>query len=304
MRVVFFGGGAFGVPALRMLAQAHEVRMVLCPPPRPAGRKLRPASAPAAAAARALSLPLCESESAEKTARECRPDVVVACDYGKILSPEVLRLAPRGAINIHPSLLPRWRGAAPIQRTLMAGDKTSGVSIMQMDSGLDTGAILLQETLPVADGINCGELSGVLAEAGASLLLRALRENPPPRPQEKTGACYAAKIRPAECALNFADSAESLERKVRALSPTPGARAFWDGGKMLKVYAARAVNASGAPGEVLSADADGVVVACGTGALSLLRLQQAGRRILDAADFARGFRGATPPAFQPPPFAA
>lgn len=305
MRVVFFGTGAFGVAALRMLAATHEVRQVFCPPPRRAGRKLRPTFV--AAAASALSLPLCESETVEETARiikEHRPDVVVVCDYGKLLPPEVLCAAPRGALNIHPSLLPRWRGAAPIRSTLLAGDKKTGVTIMQMDSGLDTGAVLLQEEMPVPPDADCGALSELLSAAGAKLLLRALQENPQPQPQEKTGACYAAKIHPADCVLNFNNPAETLARQVRALSPAPGARAFWESGEMLKIYAARAVAADAAPGKVLSANANGVVVACGKGALALLRLQRAGRGILDAADFVRGFHGAPPSAFQLPPFAA
>ncbi|MGI9298308.1 MAG: methionyl-tRNA formyltransferase, partial [Gammaproteobacteria bacterium] len=225
---------------------------------------------------------------------------------GKLLSLEVLLSAPGGGVKVRPSLLPRWRAAAPIPRTILAGDEKTGVTIMQMDSGLDTGAILLREETPVPADADCGELGDILSEMGAKLLLRALRENPPPRPQENTGARYAAKIRPAERILDFNESAETLARRVRAFSPSPGARAFWKDGEMIKITAARAVDApgaSGAPGEILSADADGIVVACGGRALSLLRLQRAGRGIVAAADFARGFRGA-PPAFSPPPFAA
>ncbi|MGI9297763.1 MAG: methionyl-tRNA formyltransferase, partial [Gammaproteobacteria bacterium] len=158
MRAVFFGSGGFGIAALRTLAAAHDVRRVFCPPPRPAGRKLRLSPCPVAVAAREMSLPLCELETSEiqesgvpkipetleKTLLKCRPDVVVVCDYGKLLSPEILRSAPRGAVNIHPSLLPRWRGAAPIPRTRLAGDEKTGVTIMQTDSRLDTGAILLR----------------------------------------------------------------------------------------------------------------------------------------------------------------
>ena len=298
MRVVFFGSGDFGVPALHCLAAEHEVVRVCCPPPHPAKRHLHSLSCAAAAAAKQSALPLSESESLEEIAAECRPDVVIVCDYGKLLSPQVLAIAPRGALNIHPSLLPRWRGAAPVQRTILAGDKTTGITIMQMDAGLDTGAILLQKQISVAPDICCGDLRRLLAADGAALLLQALRDNPPPQPQKESDVRYAAKIRPADYVLNFNHSAEMLARQIRALSPLPGARIL-HGDEIIKVYAARETSGGGAPGRLLSADKNGIVVACGAGALTLLRVQKPGRRIMDAAEFVRGWRD-IPPAFRPP----
>ena len=298
MKIVFFGGGSFGITALLMLAKAHDIRHVFCPPPRPAGRKMHITSCPLAAAAREMLLPLTENHPTADEVRKYEPDAVVVCDYGVILPPDMLTVAARGALNIHPSLLPRWRGAAPIARAIMEGDSVIGVSIMQIDTGLDTGAILAQQQTPVPPDADYGTIREVLAEAGAELLLSVLNDNPPPVPQDSSLATYAHKIHKDERVLNFSQPAEILARQIRALSP-PGARAWW-GDSPLIVSAAQITNDKGAPGEVLSADEHGIVVGCGKDALRLLRLQKPGGQAMDAAALLRGRRQNHTESFCPP----
>ena len=298
MRIVFFGGGGFGIAALHMLAETHDIQHVFSPPPRPAGRKMRITSCPLAAAAQGMALPLTENHSTADEIRKHEPDAVVVCDYGVILPPDMLTVAARGALNIHPSLLPKWRGPAPIARAIMAGDSKIGVSIMQMDAGLDTGAVLAQQQTPVLPDADYGIIHATLAEAGAELLLSVLRDNPPPVPQDSALATYAHKILKDERVLNFSQPAEILERQIRALSP-PGARAWW-GDSPLIISAAQTTNDKGAPGEVLSADEHGIVVGCGKNALRLLRLQKPGGQAMDAAALLRGRRQNHSESFSPP----
>ncbi len=296
MRIVFFGAGKFGVPALQKLAAAHKIVRVFCPPPRPSGRKMRAAPCPLADAARGLALPLSETAADGGLAAE-NPDAIVACDYGALLPDSVLRLAPR-ALNIHPSLLPRWRGAAPIARAILAGDKETGVTIMQMNAQLDGGGMHIQKKVPILPETTGGALGEILSETGADMLLQTLRGDFPARPQDSRRATYAAKITAADRMLDFGGDAVFLARQVRAFAPAPGAFTFLAGGRV-NIRAAHAVDATGAPGTVLAADGGGIVVACGRGALSLLQLQRAGRGVLAAAEFVRGF-SRFPDAFQLP----
>jgi methionyl-tRNA formyltransferase len=210
-------------------------------------------------------------------------DVAVVAAYGLILPQAMLDAPPRGCLNIHASLLPRWRGAAPIQAAVLAGDSESGVTIMQMDAGLDTGAMLVRGVVPIGPRGTAAILHDELATMGAHLILRALDENPAPVPQPAEGATYAAKLTKADGALDWTRTAEELDRQVRAFTPWPGT---WCrlGGEVLKVLEAEPAPGEGAPGTVLP----GLVVACGTGALRLLRVQRAGRGPLAAAAFLRG----------------
>ncbi len=219
-----------------------------------------------------------------------RPDVLVVAAYGLILPRQVLDAAPRGAFNIHASLLPRWRGAAPIQRALLAGDSESGVSIMQMDAGLDTGPVLSRHPVAIAADDDAGTLHDKLAELGAEAIVAALAEVEAGRaratPQPASGVSYAAKIEKRDTRLDWTQPAPMLERAVRAFRPTPGAYALLEG-EPVKIWRSRVVNVSGEPGAILEAHKE-LVVACGSQALAVAELQRAGGKRLAAAEFLRG----------------
>ena len=220
-----------------------------------------------------------------------RPDALVVAAYGLILPPALLDVAPLGAINIHASLLPRWRGAAPIQRALLAGDRETGITIMRMDAGLDTGPILAQERLAIEASDDAQTLHDKLAALGARMIVAALSDlaaaRPHAVPQPETGATYARKITKNDSQIDWQLDAGGIERLVRALRPHPGAVTHWRG-EALKIWAVRCEPAPGAPGMVLQAGNEGVVVACGTGSLRVLELQRAGGRRLAAGEFLRG----------------
>jgi len=219
-------------------------------------------------------------------------DVTVVAAYGLILPQPVLELTRHGAINIHASLLPRWRGAAPIQRALLAGDRDTGVSIMQMDTGLDTGPVLMQEKIPILDDDTMGTLHDRLAELGAKLMVRALDAleagmvKATPQPAE--GATYAAKLERREARVDWRKAALAVNRQVRALNPSPGADARVRGAEV-KIWRCAAAAGQGNPGEILSIGPDGLCVACGEGALTITELQRSGGKRLPAAEFLRGF---------------
>jgi methionyl-tRNA formyltransferase len=221
-----------------------------------------------------------------------QPQAMVVAAYGLILPPAVLAIAPLGALNIHASLLPRWRGAAPIQRALLAGDHETGITIMQMDAGLDTGPMLSQHRLAIVDGEDTQSLHDRLATLGAEAIVGALADIEAGRakslPQPEGGATYASKIAKEEADLDWSRSAAELERAVRALRPSPGARSQLRG-EIVKIWRAQCVARTGAPGEVLEASADGILVACSEGALLATELQRAGGTRHAAADFLRGF---------------
>lgn len=295
MTIVFAGTPEFAAVALDALIRAgRDVRLVLTQPDRPAGRgRLMHSSAVKRLAQRdGLSLlqptSLRDSSVAAAIAKE-EPDVMVVAAYGLMVPKAVLELPRLGCINIHASLLPRWRGAAPIQRALLAGDALTGITIMQMEEGLDTGAILLQEAIAIKADDTAQTLHDRLAALGGRLIVQALAAPLTPRPQAAAGITYAAKIDKNEARIDWSESAEAIERRVRAFDPVPGAFTLFEGA-MLKVWRARVeVRVSGAPGEVCETGTGGIVVACGVNGLRLTEVQRAGGKRLPARAFLAGF---------------
>ena len=297
MKLVFAGTPEFAAHALRaLLAAGHPVSLALTQPDRPAGRgmALRPSPVKALAVAAGIEVfqpPTLKDPAAQEKIRAMGAEAMIVAAYGLILPQAVLAMPRFGCLNIHASLLPRWRGAAPIQRALLAGDTESGVCIMQMDAGLDTGPVLRRASLPIGPGDTAGTLHDKLAELGARLIVETLSNLPAtPTPQPVEGIRYAAKIEKAEARINWHLPAEQLDRQIRAFNPFPGAVAMLDGAPVKLWQAAPVEIAPGkaAPGSLLAADADGIVVACGKGALRLTELQKAGGRRLFAAPFLSG----------------
>lgn len=285
------GSPAFAVPALAALHDAgHEIAAVYTQPPRPAGRGQRVRRSAVHEAAEARGLPVRTPARLRDNTEEHAAfaalglDAAVVVAYGLIL-PAPMLTAPRlGCLNIHASLLPRWRGAAPIQAAILAGDAESGVTIMRMDEGLDTGPMLLAGAVALGPQTTAAALHDTLAALGARLILRALAEQPAAAPQPETGATYAPKLGKADGRLDWGQEAAALDRRVRALNPWPGTFTTLDGAP-LRVLAATPVAGTGAPGTVL----DGrFTVACGSGALRLDRVQAAGRAAMPAEAFLRG----------------
>jgi methionyl-tRNA formyltransferase len=248
-------------------------------------------------AATALGISVCQPVTLRDSAvqsriRAAQPDVLIVAAYGLILPQSVLDIARRGALNIHASLLPRWRGAAPIQRAIMAGDSVTGVCIMQMDAGLDTGPVLSRAETPIGPEDTAGTLHDRLAPLGATLLVDALRMleqgTVTPLPQASEGVTYAPKIAKSEARIDWGRPALEIDRQVRAFNPSPGAVARILGTEV-KVWRAAALAGSGIPGTVLRAGSDGIVVACGAAALELIEVQRAGGKRLAAGDLLRGF---------------
>jgi methionyl-tRNA formyltransferase len=296
LRVVFAGTPPFAARALEALLEAdHDIALVITRPDRPAGRGLHLSSSAVSLAAAQRGLPTykppsLKGDEALETVRACGADVMVVAAYGLLLPPALLSIPTRGCLNIHASLLPRWRGAAPIPRALLAGDAQTGICIMQMDSGLDTGPVLLTAPLAIGPRDSTESLTQSLASLGAQAIVAALAslDSFSPRPQESSGATYAAKITKAEARIDWMLPATIVDRQVRAFNPVPGAESLLANG-VLKVWAAEPVAGSGKPGEVLRADAE-FVVACGDGALALRKVQRAGGKPMPANDFLRGFR--------------
>ncbi|MDP5334305.1 MAG: methionyl-tRNA formyltransferase [Paracoccaceae bacterium] len=292
MRVVFMGTPDFSVPVLEALVEAgHDIAAVYCQPPRPAGRGKKETPTPVHQHALALGLPVrhpvsLKSPEAQADFAALDADVAVVVAYGLILPQAVLDAPRHGCLNIHASLLPRWRGAAPIHRAIMAGDAETGICIMQMEAGLDTGPVLLREATPIGAEETTGQLHDRLSQMGARLIVDALArlDDLVPSVQPEAGVTYAAKIDKAEAAVDWTRPATQVDRLIRGLSPFPGAWTLHDG-QRIKLLGARLADGAGAPGEVLD---DALTVACGTGAVQLLRLQRAGRGAQDAAEFLRG----------------
>ena len=292
MKIVFAGTPEFSVAALDALHLAdHEIVGVYTQPDRPAGRGQKLTASPVAARAVALDLPVFKPESFRKQPeaidelRALAPELMVVVAYGLILPQVVLDIPAKGCLNIHASLLPRWRGAAPIQRAILAGDAETGTTIMQMDAGLDTGAMLLRESLPI--GLKtAGELHDALASQGARLIVQALAQLEVGKltvtPQPAEGSTYAAKLTKDEARIDWSQPADEVARRIRAYNPAPVA---WSeiSGERIKFYRAQAVPGSGAAGTVLSAGADGLKIAAGEGALRIHELQRPGGRMLPAA---------------------
>lgn len=279
-----------------MLDADHEVALVLTQPDRPSGRGLRPMPSAVKRLALAHGLNVFQpaslhEPSAQARIAAARPALLVVAAYGLILPPAVLELAPGGALNIHASLLPRWRGAAPIQRALLAGDRETGITIMRMDAGLDTGPMLSQSRVTIAADDDAQTLHDRLAALGARMIVAALADAAAGRlqamPQPHEGATYARKIDKGEAAINWARRAVDLERQVRALRPHPGATTRLRG-EPLKIWSATVQAGRGVAGGVIEAGPQGVLVACGEGALLATELQRAGGKRLPAGDFLRG----------------
>lgn len=300
MRIIYMGTPDFAVPALRRLIEAgHQVIAVYTQPPRPAGRGQREQPSPVHEEAVRQGIPVrtpvsLRNEPAQWEFASLDADVAVVAAYGLILPKAVLAAPRHGCINIHASLLPRWRGAAPIQRAILAGDAESGITIMQMDEGLDTGPILLQAKIPIGPHMTAQELHDALAVLGGDSIVEALRllsEGKLVATPQPDGATYAAKLTREEGRLDWRRPAVELERQVRAFTPWPGAW-FEHAGERFKVLAARVAtnDAKAAPGTVLD---QALTVACGEGALAITRLQRAGKAAIDAAAFLRGY--ALPP---------
>lgn len=290
MRVIVMGTPDFSVPVLDALHAAHEVVCVYSQPPRPAGRGQQERPSPVHARALALGLPVRHPARLKDPAEQAAfaalgADVAVVVAYGLIL-PQPVLIAPRhGCLNIHASLLPRWRGAAPIHRAILAGDAMTGVCIMQMEAGLDTGPVLLRRATAIGPSETTGALHDRLSAMGAGLIVQALErlDGLVPVPQPEAGVTYAAKIDKAEARIDWTQPAETVSRQINGLSPFPGAWCEAPGGRV-KLLNALAVAGQGAPGTVL----DGLDVACGQGAVRLLRLQREGKRAMDADEFQRG----------------
>ena len=292
MRIAFMGTPDFAVPTLEALAAAgHDIAAVYTQPPRPAGRGKALQPSPVHHRAEALGLevrhPLTLRDADEQAAFAALGlDVAVVAAYGLILPMPILEAPRLGCMNVHGSLLPRWRGAAPVQRAILAGDAETGVVIMQMEKGLDTGPMLLEGSTPV-DGKTAGDLFAELADLGAGLMVRVLAEPDayPPRPQPEEGVTYAAKIEKAEARLDFTQTAAQVERQVRAFNPAPGAF-FEHDGERIQILTASIEEGSGAPGTVLD---DGLAIACASGSIRPTLVKRAGRGVMATAELLRGF---------------
>ncbi len=294
MKIVFAGTPEFAARALAALYEAgHDIPLVLTQPDRPAGRGMTLQASPvkqlALSRGSEVFQPLTlKDEAAQEKLRLLAPDVMVVAAYGLILPQAVLDIPRHGCLNIHASLLPRWRGAAPIHRAILAGDAESGVCIMQMEAGLDTGPVLLSDSTPITAQDTSQTLHDKLAVQGAQLIVSALQRLPLPAvAQPEAGVTYAAKLDKSEAPLDWRRPAAELDRQIRAFTPFPGTTAVLDGAP-LKVWAALPRSESGVPGTVLAADKHGILVACGSGSLLLTELQKAGGKRLPVAQFLAG----------------
>lgn len=308
MKLVFAGTPEFAAVALRALIDAgFEIPLVLTQPDRPAGRGMQLQASAVKQVALAHGIEVLQPLSLRMDARDAQRaeeakaaherllatdyDVMVVAAYGLILPRSTLDIKP--CINIHGSLLPRWRGAAPIHRAIESGDAETGVTIMEMEEGLDTGPMLSMERLPILDTDTTGSLHDKLAAMGGRMIVAALHEMAKGRlaavPQPEEGVTYAAKISKEEAKLDLQRPAAELARKVRAFNPFPGAAMQTVAGVTIKIWNAQAVDGKGRPGQVLAADAQGIVVACGEGALRLTELQKPGGKRLAAGEFLKGF---------------
>lgn len=293
MKVVFMGTPEFSVPVLESLVKHHEVIAVYTQPARPAGRGNKLIPSPVQQKAESFGIPVYTPISLRKgTAADefkaLNADVAVVCAYGLILPKKVLEAPKKGCINIHASLLPRWRGAAPIQRAIEAGDKETGITIMQMDEGLDTGDMLLKGVVEITNDTTASQLHDALSQKGSELIIRALEENPTPQKQPLEGITYAEKIQKSEAYIDWFMDAEKIKNKIMAFNPYPAAHFIYKG-ERIKVFNARVETTdSKAPaGEILDSN---LLIACRGGtALRLTELQREGKKKMAAEDFLKGF---------------
>ena len=306
MRIVFAGTPEFAVPSLRAACGKAEVVAVYTQPDRPAGRGRGLQASPVKQEALARGIPVLQpqtlkSQVSRDALRALKPDLMVVVAYGLLLPQKILDIPEEGCWNVHASLLPRWRGAAPIQRAIEAGDAETGVCLMQMEKGLDTGPVLLSQSLAIGEQETGGQLHDRLAELGAQVLadgLGLLRAGirPVPRPQPALGVTYAHKLDKAEAKLDWSQPAAVLARRVRAFNPWPVAEAML-AGERLRIHGAVAIDApaGAAPGTVLAAGRDGIDVACGEGALRIRVLQRDGGKAITAADWLNARRDLAAP---------
>ncbi|MEM9205134.1 MAG: methionyl-tRNA formyltransferase [Pseudomonadota bacterium] len=298
LSVVFMGTPDFAVPTLtEIIGAGHTIEAVYTQPPRPAGRGMEPKKSPVHTTAERFGLTVLtpenfKSDDDRKVFRSHDADVAVVVAYGLLLPNAILDVPVNGCVNLHASLLPRWRGAAPIQRAVMAGDSESGVAVMQMEKGLDTGPVAMMERTAITPDMTSGELHDALARTGADLMHRALgaieRGSLSFDPQPDTGATYAKKIEKAEARIDWSFPVETVHNQIRGLSPFPGAWCeieIGDKTERLKVLKTTRTDGSGTPGEILQ---DDLTVACGDGALRILSVQRAGKQVMTADAFARG----------------
>ncbi|HET9367291.1 MAG TPA: methionyl-tRNA formyltransferase [Candidatus Udaeobacter sp.] len=298
MRIVFIGTGEIGVPTLQALLKLeHEVVGVVTQPDKPVGRSQLIEPPPIKNALSGTNIPVLQparikDRQAIEEIRALRPDVIVVMAYGQILPPGVLEIPEIACLNLHASLLPRWRGAAPIQAAITVGDRETGITVMYMDEGLDTGDILLQRTIDILPGDTGGSLHDRLAEIASAALFESLqmlaRGTAPRTPQDNTCATYAPKLKREDGKIDWSDAAELIERKIRAFNPWPGAFMEFDR-RNLKIFSAIIVPIHGTPGEILRSENE-LVVAAGEEALSLCEVQLEGKRRMTAAEFLRGHR--------------
>jgi methionyl-tRNA formyltransferase len=302
MRVVFMGSPDFAVPALQAVAEAHDICCVYTQPPRPAGRGQKPRPCPVHARAVAMGLPVRHPARLRDPADQADfaalgADVAVVVAYGLILPQPALDAPRLGCLNIHASLLPRWRGAAPIHRAVMAGDAETGVCIMQMEAGLDTGPVLLRAALPIGADATTGDLHDALSQLGARLVVTALAGLPGlvATPQPESGVTYAAKIDKAEAQIDWARPAEVTDRQIRGLSPFPGAWTTLPDGERIKILRSRVTperppgHPDGPPGSIVVEDGR-LIIACGAGAVEVTEAQRAGKRPAAIGEILRGLR--------------
>jgi methionyl-tRNA formyltransferase len=291
MRIVFMGSPEFAVPSLNALVEAgHEVITAYCQPPRPAGRGKAERKTAVHERAEQLGIEVrtprtLRDEQEQARFRALDADLAVVAAYGLILPRPILDAPRQGCINVHASLLPRWRGAAPIQRAILAGDEVSGVTIMRMDEGLDTGPMLLKRDLDIG-GKNAGQVTQELANLGAKALIEWLSNPTPPQPQPEDGITYASKVDKAEARIHWSLPSEHIERQIRAFNPVPGAWFEANGERIKLLEAAVGDDASGAPGQVLD---ECLNIACGDGYVRPLKVQRAGRGVMTPGELLRGF---------------
>lgn len=297
MRIIFAGTPSFAANALiAMLNSQHQIVLALTQPDRPRGRGMKIQPSDVKKVAQAHGLPLLQpltlkSEAIQAQLRAFDADIMIVAAYGLILPVEVLKIPRYGCLNIHASLLPRWRGAAPIQRALLAGDQETGITIMRMDEGLDTGSILLQRHLSIEPGDTAQTLHDKLADLGAQSIVEALKLLQAGKltatPQDETQACYAPKIQKKEAEIDWQLDANQIDRSIRAFNPYPGAFTYFHG-DLLKIWQARTTNAAGKAGEILGIGNEGVVVGCGRGALILEVVQKSAGKKMSIAEFLAG----------------
>ena len=298
LRLIFMGTPDFAVPALKKLIETQNVVGVVTQPDRPAGRGRQPTPPPVKDVAAALGIPVYQpkslrSEAAAEPLRQWQPEMIVVAAFGQILRPHVLDLPPLGCINVHASLLPRWRGASPIQHAILAGDADTGVSLMRMDVGLDTGPVYVQQAIPIAADETAASLHDKLAELGAAMVAEHLPAIAGGRlaatPQNDDESTYAPLIKKEDGRLDWQQTSEALDRRIRAMTPWPGAFTSWQG-QLLKVLQAEPVAGrlpQGDPGEVVGGENTAVVLTQ-NGGLALQEIQLAGKRAMAVADFLRG----------------